>query len=1004
MLGPRGRRRRRQVRGCALVTATGDSLIAVERLAGPGVPAPRPQDREGGPRLLPGFVARDRELAALTTALDRPSAVVFIEGETGIGKTRLLHEFTASAADRHRILAVDCLAFRQPHTLGPLVDAVRHATDGIARFRLSALAGALRPLFPEWTADLPPAPEPAEDATAARHRVFRALCELLTCLGVNVLIVDDAHWADEATLEFLLFAQPQFSLVVSYRPEEIPADSLLLRLSTRTPPRLRLTLAPLDAAATARVVSTMIDGEPVSAEFADFIHRCTEGLPLAVEELVRLLYDRADLIVGDRGWQRRPIVNITVPPTVRDAVLERAARLTPDTQAMLSAAAVLAEPATEAVLTEVSGLAPDRARTALASALGAGLLTETAPDLATFRHMLAARAIDQAIPAPQRRALHLRAARALERQSPRPTGQLARHCREAGDTAKWCRYGEQEADLALASGDEKTAAWLLHDLVTGASLAAADVARLTRKLPFHALRGQARLRELIDTFKTILARPTLDRAEEASLRFQVGLALMIMQEWAEGRAELEQAIPHLEQDPVMRSRAMMLLAWPKGTTCPAGVHLRWLRRAARVPGPMDPAERHRFAIERVTALLALGAQEGWREAGELPREAATAREARLIAGGHINIGDLALRWGRYGEARWRLDQALNLAAKHDYRGLYDMALTSRAHLDWCTGSWAGLADQTAYLAADDNLYLMSRMEAALVAGLLEAAAGAAQQAGERLHMVLQEAEQRMEIECVGEPAAALARLYLAEGRTADALEVTSEPIAIAQRKQIWVWATDVAPARVAALVAAGRTGDADQLVTAFARGVQGLKAPAPKAGLALCRAVLTENTGDQATAAAQYARAAAAWQALPRPYDALLARERQAHCLLAAGQADAALPLLTQVFHGLTGLGAGPHADRVAQQLREHGLEMRPLTRRGRRGYGDQLSPRELDVVRLVVNGKTNKEIARLLARSPTTVAGQLSSAMRKLQVTSRTTLAVRAIEAGIPAGTPGSN
>jgi DNA-binding NarL/FixJ family response regulator len=83
---------------------------------------------------------------------------------------------------------------------------------------------------------------------------------------------------------------------------------------------------------------------------------------------------------------------------------------------------------------------------------------------------------------------------------------------------------------------------------------------------------------------------------------------------------------------------------------------------------------------------------------------------------------------------------------------------------------------------------------------------------------------------------------------------------------------------------------------------------------------------------------------------------------------------------------------------------MRPVARRGRRGYGDQLSPRELDVVRLVVNGKTNKEIARLHARSPTTVAGQLSSAMRKLQVTSRTTLAVRAVEAGIRAGTPGGN
>jgi hypothetical protein len=240
---------------------------------------------------------------------------------------------------------------------------------------------------------------------------------------------------------------------------------------------------------------------------------------------------------------------------------------------------------------------------------------------------------------------------------------------------------------------------------------------------------------------------------------------------------------------------MMLLAWPKGTTCPAVEHLRWLRRAARVPRPMDPAERHRFAVERVTALLSLGAQDGWREADELPREAATTREARVVAGSHINIGDLALRWGRYGEARWRLDQAVDLATKYGYRGLCDMALASRAHLDWCTGAWAGLADGVA----------------------------------------------------------ALARLHLANARISDALQVTSEPIAIVQRKQIWVWATDIAPARVAALAAAGRTSEAAQLVTTFTRGLHGRKAPAPKAGLTLCRAILAENAGDQTLAATRYA-------------------------------------------------------------------------------------------------------------------------------------------------------
>ncbi|HWS38994.1 MAG TPA: helix-turn-helix transcriptional regulator, partial [Actinoplanes sp.] len=79
-----------------------------------------------------------------------------------------------------------------------------------------------------------------------------------------------------------------------------------------------------------------------------------------------------------------------------------------------------------------------------------------------------------------------------------------------------------------------------------------------------------------------------------------------------------------------------------------------------------------------------------------------------------------------------------------------------------------------------------------------------------------------------------------------------------------------------------------------------------------------------------------------------------------------------------------------------HGAEVPRLWRGGRRGYGDQLSPRELDVVQLVVAGKTNREISRILSKSPATVDQQLRAAMRKLQVSSRTALAVKAVEAGV--------
>lgn len=257
-------------------------------------------DTRGLPAIAsPGLVGRERELAALKAALSDPPVVVLIEGEAGIGKSRLVQELLAArTAAQQRVLLAACPAVRQPFTLGPVVDAIRPATEDVARLGLSGLAGALRPLFPEWASALPPALDPAEDAAAARHRLFRAIEEILVRLEIGLLAVEDVHWADEATLEFLLFLtsrpRQRVSLLVSYRPEEIAPDSLLLRLSSRQPAgaaRLRLSLEPLDVPGTAEMVSSMLDGERFSDEFATILHDRTDGLPLAIEESVRLMWN-----------------------------------------------------------------------------------------------------------------------------------------------------------------------------------------------------------------------------------------------------------------------------------------------------------------------------------------------------------------------------------------------------------------------------------------------------------------------------------------------------------------------------------------------------------------------------------------------------------------------------------------------------------------------------------------------------------------------------------------
>ena len=111
--------------------------------------------------------------------------------------------------------------------------------------------------------------------------------------------------------------------------------------------------------------------------------------------------------------------------------------------------------------------------------------------------------------------------------------------------------------------------------------------------------------------------------------------------------------------------------------------------------------------------------------------------------------------------------------------------------------------------------------------------------------------------------------------------------------------------------------------------------------------------------------------------------------LFEAGERDMALSQWAEVARGLDELGAKADAERVSRTLREHGGVPESRRRAGRRGYGNRLSPREQEVVELLLSGLTNREIAVALSRSPKTVAAQLNSAMRKHGVSTRTALAV---------------
>ncbi|MCO1613174.1 AAA family ATPase [Micromonospora sp. CPM1] len=954
----------------------------------------------------PLLIGREGELARLEQVLTDTSALVLVEGEAGVGKSRLLEEFLASPAGGvHCALTAVCPPVREPYTLGPIVEALLATDVGtVAGLGLSSLAGALRPLFPEWAEHLPPTPEPAGDASAARHRVLRALAELLDRLGVGLLVVDDAQWSDDATREFLLFLAERHgqgpSLVVAYRPEDLVGDPWLLRLSGRLRPhraRLRVVLDPLDEPGTAALASSMLANQEVSGEFAQHLHARTEGVPLAVEECVRLMARRGDLVRRGQGWKRLPLDEIVVPPTVRDTVLEHAGRLDGATRAVLRAAAVVADPIAEHLLARISELPPAEFAAGLAEAVARRLLHRRDHHRVSFRHVLAGRAIYDAMDERDRRTLHERAGRVLETVTPRPLAQLARHFRQVGDGERWGRYAELSADVALQTGDETTAGALLHDVLTNGDVPAEQMCALVEKVPFGSFTGPCRLRDLAAAVRRVLDVGVPDPGVEANLRFQLARILNDMEEFDEAHAELERALPHLDRRRASPAVAMMLLGWPRGRS-PAARHLTWLDRAAEFARSLEPSDRLRVAAGRAPALLQLGDERGWAEAAQIPQTARTVRDRRIITVGYLNIGDGAMRWGRYAEADGWLATARRLAVEYEQVRIRELVDSTRLHLDWFTGAWNGLAERAATMADTDDLHPVSRVEPIMIIGLLRMAAGDLVQAAREIERAVAGARDAGAWDTVAEAVATLVQIRLREGRPDAALTLSRDPCEVVAEKGVWLWGTDVVPARVQALLAVGATAQAQDLVDAFARGLPAGRLPAPRAAVLDCRGLLAEAAGDHASAAVLFGRAAAAWAALPRPYGAALSRERQAGCLIRAGAVPEGLDLLADVLDGLSSLPASLDVDRVARTLRAHGRQVPRVWRGGRKGYGPDLSPREREVVALAAEGRTNREIADALHRSHHTVASQMKSAMRKFGVSSRAALTARAIGAGLVA------
>jgi len=929
------------------------------------------------------LVGRGEELRSLLSAADHSPALVLIEGEAGVGKTRLVQEFLRSPElDARQLWSGGCQHLAEPLPLGPLLDALRTSLQ--VRTELDPVVGALRPVLPELTPVLPPALEPLGDRREERHRLFRALRELLGSFGPSVLVLEDLHWADEQTLEFLRFLCPQLpselTLVCTYRREDLPPSSPLPSLCVRLPntiARLELTLRPLDREETRILAGTILEAEAISDEFADYLLKGSGGLPFAVEEVLRLLEHRHDLVRRKGAWVRRSLDELAVPKAVRDSILERLEKLRPSTQALVRAAAVVGVPAGEGLLARVAEVRRGRTEVALGEALAAALLVEASEDRFCLRHELARQAVEEALPSPLRRRLHLRAAQALEETQPVPLARVAHHYRVAGRTKEWTHYAEAAADRARSHDDAVTAFRFLREAVDVEGLEPVERARLAIKFLIEAFDSFAQ-KDAADVVRPLLDEATLPPDVQGELRLHLGRFLCQSGEDAEGYAQIRQALDLLESRPDLSAMAMAFLAQPSFRAGRFDEHLAWVDRAAEEAARSnDRGLQIRLSADRACTLLVLGDPRAWQAIDEIPSAGSAIDEARQYARASGNLADVLLHLGYYDRAREMIGR--NLATGPGCFREHVIAEVTATQLDFVVGAWHGLDERVRLLLdeGDDRLPHHADLEAVL--GLLRLARGEVAAASRTFERLAD--EELCDITIVPWVCSGRARIKLAEDRPDAALTAAAPAVDIVEQKGVWTWATDVAPLMVEALLGARRPQEATEFVDRFRNGLEGREAPAAGAALHVCEGLFAEASGEPEQAARHYATAERRWRGLPRPYEAARAREYRGRSVLAEDP-ERGRTLLVGAMDGYRELGAPWDAGRVRASLRRRGLI--PPHRAGRRGYGSELSPREHEVVQLASDGLSNREIALSLTVSRSTVEHHMSSAMRKLGATSR--------------------
>ncbi|WP_432066193.1 AAA family ATPase [Streptomyces sp. C10-9-1] len=929
-------------------------------------------------------MGRGNEMRALMDTLREGPAVVFLEGEAGAGKSRLLREAEGRLRERGTlVLKGACHPLREPLPLGPAVDALRAGWPLIApETRFSPTTAVLSPYLPEITERLASAAGPAPREDLRRQLMMRAVHEVLAALGPVVLMVEDLHWADEATRDLLLLLSrnppDRLRLVFTYRARDLPGDGNVLGSPYRRPVGIggtEISLGPLTEEQIGELAASALGAAATGPLRRELFER-SGGLPLAAEEDLLALTDRISRAQGDPV--SLALEGLGVPRALQEAVNSRIAPLDADAAAVIEAAAVLAVPADEELLAALAVLGEEPAENALTAALQAHVLIERDPGRYGFRHALARRAVYDRIPGPRRRRLHSRAVDILSARHPAPLVQIAHHSRRTGDTAAWLPKALAAARQAMDVGDDGVAGELLGHLLAEPSLPADVRARSALDLSTIAF-FRADPVASVSVLRRIIADPALPTGIRGEVRFHLVRTLTNVDAYWHDLGELEQSVRELEGRPALEAAAVSSLAFyscigegDRALTEDLDLMEQATRLAARSGDLVAQAD---VLANRIALLEIVGDPQGRELLDGLPRDSVDRSVLRHCARALAIAAFYELARGCDEEARALLGEAEELGRRTGSQFIELSCAAMRVGLDFTAGRWSGLDRRIETLVQTTPERSTVRLALMVAAAALDTARGQWTRARRTLGPLTSAGNAD-----IGPLAAMnLARLDLLEGDAAGAWRRTRQVVAVRRRKGLWARPVDLLPIAVEAALSCGLHDDARRLVDEVEEGIAGLNAAGVAAGVRWCRGLLAAE-GDPEAALAHLEHARTRFEAIGRPHTAARVAE-QAGLLGLAHAPDRLGTSVRDLQHALdvfAHLGATADAARCEQALRNAG-RLRPGPRR--RNYGSELSPREQQVAELLATGAGNRDIARVLAISSRTAEHHVASTLRKLGV-----------------------